>query len=44
MVDAHIRFSARDGRVFVHGILPRTPSLVLSDGDEETPYHLRLVV
>jgi len=44
MVDVHIRLSARNGRVFVHGILPRTPSLVLSDGDEKTPYHLLLVV
>jgi len=44
MVDGHVRLSARYGRVFVHGVLPRTPSLVLSDGDEETPYHLRLVV
>lgn len=44
MVNAHIRFIARDGRVFVHGIIPRTPSLVLSDGDAQAPYHLQLVV
>lgn len=44
MVDAHIRLNARDGRVFVHGVIPRTPSLVLSEGDDQAPYHLRLVV
>ena len=42
---AHTRWRvyAREGRVFVHGIDPRTPSLVLSEGDDMAPYHLRLV-
>jgi len=44
MVDTHIRLTARDGRVFVHGIIPRTPSLALSEGDDRAPYHLVLVV
>ncbi len=38
-----LRVYAREGRVFVHGIDPRTPSLVLSEGDDMAPYHLLLV-
>ena len=44
MVSTHIRLVDREGRIFVHGVNPRTPSLVLSPGDEQSPYHLRLVV
>lgn len=39
-----IRLRAREGPVFVHGITPRTPSLVLSDADDRGPYRLLLVV
>jgi len=44
MADTHVRLIVREGRYFVHGVIPRTPSLVLSEGDERSPYHLRLVV
>jgi KaiC/GvpD/RAD55 family RecA-like ATPase len=39
-----IRMTWREGRVFVYGMVPRTPSLLLSDGDGNTPYHLLLIV
>jgi KaiC/GvpD/RAD55 family RecA-like ATPase len=39
-----IRMRWREGRVFVYGLVPRTPSLLLSDGDGNTPYHLLLIV
>ena len=41
---ARIRLRGREGRVFLHGIVPRTPSLVLSDADDRGPYRLLLVV
>ncbi len=44
MADTHLRLLSREGRVFVHGIIPRTPSLVLTEGDDRSPYHLLLVV
>jgi KaiC/GvpD/RAD55 family RecA-like ATPase len=44
MADIHVRVTYRDGRVFLHGIIPRTPSLVLAEGDDQAPYHLLLVV
>lgn len=44
MAGTRIRLQSREGRVFVHGINPRTPALVLSDGDGRAPYHLLLVV
>ena len=44
MAATRIRLRAREGRVFVHGILPHTPALVVSEGDEKEPYRLLLVV
>jgi KaiC/GvpD/RAD55 family RecA-like ATPase len=44
MADIHIRVTYRDGRILLHGIIPRTPSLVLAEGDGQAPYHLLLVV
>ena len=35
---------SREGRIFIHGIIPRTPSLVLTEGDDRSPYHLLLIV
>jgi hypothetical protein len=39
-----VRMYMREGRVFVHGIIPRTPALVLTEGDDRSPYHLLLIV
>ena len=44
MAHAHLRLSWREGRFFVHGIVPRTASLVLLAGDNVSPYHLLRVV
>jgi hypothetical protein len=44
MADTRIRLLSREGRVFVHGVIPRTPSLVLSEGDDRSLYHLLLIV
>jgi KaiC/GvpD/RAD55 family RecA-like ATPase len=44
MADIHVRVTYRDGRVFLHGVIPRTPALVLAEGDGQAPYHLLLVV
>jgi KaiC/GvpD/RAD55 family RecA-like ATPase len=44
MAATRIRMRWREGRVFVYGMVPRTPSLLLSDGDGRTPYHLLLIV
>jgi KaiC/GvpD/RAD55 family RecA-like ATPase len=44
MASTRLRLLFREGRVFVQGINPRTPSLVLSEGDDRAPYHLLLVV
>jgi KaiC/GvpD/RAD55 family RecA-like ATPase len=40
MADTRLRFLSRKGRVLVHGIIPRTPCLVLTEGDGRSPYHL----
>lgn len=44
MANTRLRLVSREGRVFVHGIIPRTPSLVLTEGDDRSPYHLLLIV
>ncbi len=44
MADTRLRLLSREGRVFVHGIIPRTPSLVLTEGDDRSPYPLLLIV
>ncbi len=44
MALTRLRLVAREGRVFVQGLDPRTPSLVLSEGDDTHPYRLLLVV
>jgi hypothetical protein len=44
MADTRLRLLSREGRVFIHGIIPRTPSLVLTEGDERSPYHLVVIV
>jgi KaiC/GvpD/RAD55 family RecA-like ATPase len=44
MADTRLRFLSREGRVFVHGIIPRTPCLVLTEGDGRSPYHLIPIV
>lgn len=36
--------SVRQGRIFLHGVAPWTPNLVLAEGAEGTPYHLLRVV
>ncbi len=44
MARTRLRLVSREGRVFVQGVNPRTPTLVLSEGDDDSPYHLLLVV
>jgi KaiC/GvpD/RAD55 family RecA-like ATPase len=44
MATTRFRLIAREGRVLVHGIIPHTLTLVLSEGDESAPYHLLPVV
>lgn len=44
MADIRLRMISREGRVFIHGIIPRTPSLVLTEGDDRSPYHLMVIV
>ena len=44
MAHTRLRLIFGEGRVFVQGIAPRTPSLVLTEGYEAAPYHLLLVV
>jgi KaiC/GvpD/RAD55 family RecA-like ATPase len=44
MADTRLRMLSREGRVFIHGIIPRTPSLVLTEGDDRSPYHLVVIV
>lgn len=44
MAETRIAVTARNGRVFVHGIDPPTPNLVLSTGDSSSPFRLLLVV
>ncbi len=44
MARTRLRLLSREGRIFVQGLDPRTPSLVLSEGDNLAPYHLLLVV
>jgi KaiC/GvpD/RAD55 family RecA-like ATPase len=44
MADTRIRLVSREGRVFVYGIIPRTPALVLTEGDDRSPYHLLPIV
>ncbi len=39
-----LRLLSREGRVFVQGTHPRTPTLVLAEGEDDSPYHLLLVV
>jgi hypothetical protein len=36
--------SVRQGQIFLHGVAPWTPTYVLSEGSESTPYDLRRVV
>ena len=44
MAQTRFRLVFGEGRVFVQGIAPRTPSLVLTEGNGEAPYRLLLVV
>ena len=44
MARTRLRLLFGEGRVFVQGIAPRTPTLVLTEGNGEAPYHLLLVV
>lgn len=44
MANVRLRMISREGRVFIHGIIPRTPALVLSEGDDRSPYHLLPIV
>ena len=43
MARTRLRLHFLEGRVFVHGRDPRTPWLVLSEGDDQTPYRLLVV-
>jgi hypothetical protein len=44
VASTRLRLCSREGRIFLHGIIPRTPSLVLTEGDDRSPYHLMLIV
>jgi len=44
LAGVRLSMSSREGRVFVHGVIPRTPSLVLSDSADGSPYHLHRIV
>ena len=44
MAETRIAVSARNGRVFLHGIDPPTPNLLLSTGDSGSPFRLLRVV
>ena len=44
MARTRLRLLFGEGRVFVQGIAPRTPSRVLTEGNDMAPYHLLLVV
>lgn len=43
MARTRLRLHFREGRVFVQGVDPRTPWLVLSEGDDQAPYRLLVV-
>ncbi len=44
IASVRIVISVRQGRIFLHGIAPWTPNLVLAEGGEDSPYHLLRVV
>lgn len=44
MAEVRLHMTLRTGRVFVYGIDPATPYLVLSEGMDRSPYRLLLVV
>ena len=44
MAETRLRMQFRDGRVFLHGVNPWTPWIVLTQGDGRAPYHFLEVV
>jgi len=44
MAETRLQMQFRDGRVFLHGVNPWTPWIVLTQGDDQAPYHFLEVV